>query len=83
VYFSFNFFVRIHKIIRILVTFLIRWFAACLIWVGLIIYVGLLITFGFLFYYSGKGDFSSAHFGSTGSGWIEALAYTLWAIAGY
>ncbi|CAD8075354.1 unnamed protein product [Paramecium sonneborni] len=61
--------------------FLVKQCASCLVWGVLILYFGLLIIFGFLFYYSGKGDFSNAHFGNS-HGWCLAIAIIFWSIAG-
>lgn len=65
----------------IMAMYLIKWFAACLVWSGLVLYISLLITAGFLLFFGGRGDFSNSRFANTSSGWMEALAYTAWSIA--
>lgn len=67
----------------IMAMYLIKWFAACLVWSGLVLYISLLITAGFLLFFGGRGDFSNSRFANTSSGWMEALAYTAWSIAAY
>ncbi|CAD8074823.1 unnamed protein product [Paramecium primaurelia] len=63
------------------IMFLVKKCASCLVWGVLILYFSLLILFGFLFYYSGKGDFSNAHFGNS-YGWCLTIAIIFWSIAG-